>query len=74
MTTERKKTISKHYYDDEIKAIGPDGEIILKEDTRRVFDFDIEEKVEDMRLNFKLKMNKLRDRVQNIRDEEKNFD
>ncbi len=71
---ERKKTHSKKYYDDEIKAIGPNGEIILKDDTRREYSRDMEEHVEDLNLKFKLKVAKIRDKIRSIRDEERNFD
>lgn len=72
----RKKTFSKNYYDDQIKSIGPNGEIILKDDISTSYseNFKIEEELETNIMLSRLKITKIKEKLQSIRDEERNFD
>lgn len=74
ISTYRPKTKDKHFYDDEIKGIFPDGTLYLKEGVRRLKHRIDEELHEEGELNLRLKLNSFKEKYQNIKNEENNFD
>jgi len=72
---ERLKTLSKHYFNDEIEAIHTNGDIILKEGVKRLkYKLDIDPFLEESYINYDdlnvKRLEKIRKKLGIERDEE----
>lgn len=73
---ERKKTISKHYFDDEIKGVMDDGTIVLKQGVRRTpkINFSTESEDNFISYNYWVAYRDKVDKIKRINEEDNEWD